>query len=408
MKRKGKLWTHRIGGRGSRIVVFERWPGGPIQMRGWNPSERKVKTTSLRHRDRERAKQQAADAHAKLLKGDSELLAGRVSLARLFTMYLDRRKTRGGISSEDERRTKLWTRYLGATKDPHKISLGEWETFIELRRTGAINGYGHPIAEGERRPVRIGTVAADLGWLKGVLNWGVKWRDRQGQYLLRENACRGYMMPADKNPRRPVATQDRFVAVRTAAERVTMQLRYGGRYQRVRSYLPELLDIANGTGRRIRAICELHYDDLRLNDGTPYGSIRWRADADKCGRETTVPIGPAVRDALDRLLADRPGLGAAPLFPLPSDQSRPLTRNLARALLKKAEALAGLPPLDGSLWHAYRRKWATERKHLPAPDVAAAGGWKETTTLTRLYQQPDPQTMLRVILEAGELREVAR
>jgi hypothetical protein len=45
--------------------------------------------------------------------------------------------------------------------------------------------------------------------------------------------------------------------------------------------------------------------------------------------------------------------------------------------------------LDGSLWHAYRRKWAIERKHLPLKDVAAAGGWKDVNTLLEIYQQPD-------------------
>jgi hypothetical protein len=45
------------------------------------------------------------------------------------------------------------------------------------------------------------------------------------------------------------------------------------------------------------------------------------------------------------------------------------------------------------------------RKHLPNEDVAAAGGWKETTSLKRAYQQADEATMLRVVLEAGELRE---
>jgi hypothetical protein len=46
-----------------------------------------------------------------------------------------------------------------------------------------------------------------------------------------------------------------------------------------------------------------------------------------------------------------------------------------------------------------------ERKHRPAPDVAAAGGWKELTILQRCYQQADGATMLKVVLEAGELRE---
>ena len=57
------------------------------------------------------------------------------------------------------------------------------------------------------------------------------------------------------------------------------------------------------------------------------------------------------------------------------------------------------------LWHAYRRKWATERKHMPDVDVAAAGGWKNTVSLKTAYQRADPETILRVVLEAAELRE---
>jgi len=78
---------------------------------------------------------------------------------------------------------------------------------------------------------------------------------------------------------------------------------------------------------------------------------------------------------------------------------------LASKWFRKGEELAEVEPHQGSLWHAYRRKWATERKHLPDVDVAAAGGWKETTSLKRAYQQADPETMLSVVLGAGELRE---
>ena len=53
--------------------------------------------------------------------------------------------------------------------------------------------------------------------------------------------------------------------------------------------------------------------------------------------------------------------------------------------LKKAEKHAKLPKLDGALWHAYRRSWASARKHLSLVDVAAAGGWTDTGTLLRCY-----------------------
>ena len=64
-----------------------------------------------------------------------------------------------------------------------------------------------------------------------------------------------------------------------------------------------------------------------------------------------------------------------------------------------------MSPQKGSLWHACRRKWATERKHLPDADVATARGWKNTVSLETAYQQADPETILKITLEAGELRE---
>ena len=173
---------------------------------------------------------------------------------------------------------------------------------------------------------------------------------------------------------------------------------------RKRSYLSELLDIVNGTGRRISAICQLRYEDLRLSEG-PYGSIRWPADTDKEGRESCVPINPSVRHALEQVLRDRPGNGTAPLSPKPTDRALPLNIHLASKWLREGEKLAGLQTQKGSLWHAYRRKWVTERKHFPDADVAAAGGWKDTQALKSAYQQADTETMLRVVLEAGDLRE---
>jgi hypothetical protein len=117
------------------------------------------------------------------------------------------------------------------------------------------------------------------------------------------------------------------------------------------------------------------------------------------------PDLPQVRRALDRILRERPGIGAAPFSPSPADATKPITRHLADKWLIEAEKLAELEPQEGSLWHAYRRKWATERKHLPDVDVAAAGGWKTVQTLKTAYQQADAETMLRVVLEGGELRE---
>jgi hypothetical protein len=61
--------------------------------------------------------------------------------------------------------------------------------------------------------------------------------------------------------------------------------------------------------------------------------------------------------------------------------------------------------LDGSLWHAYRRKRAIERKGLPLKDVAAAGGWKDVNTLLEVYQQSDEGSVLAVTRVTLKLRE---
>ena len=149
----------------------------------------------------------------------------------------------------------------------------------------------------------------------------------------------------------------------------------------------------------------MRFENLRLSQG-PHGSIQWPADTDKNRVESIVPIDPSVRAAIDRILHERPGIGSAPLFPSRDDPQKPITRHLADAWLRKAEKLAKLEPQRGSKWHAYRRKWATERKHLPDVDVAEAGGWKTLETLKTAYQQADAETMLLLVLEPKKLREV--
>jgi hypothetical protein len=101
----------------------------------------------------------------------------------------------------------------------------------------------------------------------------------------------------------------------------------------------------------------------------------------------------------DALLKERPGIGDTPLFPSPAKHSVPVDTFLPAKWLRRAEKLAG------SLWHAYRRRWATVWKHLPAVDVAAAGGWAGPHTLQTIYQRPDEDTMYEVVTGGGEVRE---
>jgi hypothetical protein len=264
---------------------------------------------------------------------------------------------------------------------------------------GAIDAWGRPVAEDQRRPVRARTVEADCEWLLKVCNWATEWEDRHtGRPLLREHPLKRARfreaVPHEQNPRRPVASQDRFEKILEKAATV-------------HPFLPALLALVNGTGRRITAVLRLRYEDLRLakTKGAPHGAIAWPGETDKMGKAWSAPINAAVRAALDALLAERPGVGAAYLFPAERNASKPVDRWLASKWLEHAERLAEVPKQRGSLWHAYRRKWGTERKHLPIQDVAQAGGWKNTATLATIYQQPDEATLYAVVSQPAELRE---
>lgn len=59
--------------------------------------------------------------------------------------------------------------------------------------------------------------------------------------------------------------------------------------------------MAEGTGRRISAWCNLRWDDVDVQDGT----IRWRAETDKTGFEQIVPMKEPVKEALGCGATDR-------------------------------------------------------------------------------------------------------
>ena len=68
-------------------------------------------------------------------------------------------------------------------------------------------------------------------------------------------------------------------------------------------------------------------------------------------------------------------------------------------------AAAGVPRLEHDSFHGLRRKWSTERKHLPGVDVAKAGGWRSIMTMKRAYQQADEVGVLEAVLDPRRLRE---
>lgn len=406
---------YTVGSKPNTVRVYRRKGRKNLYIRTWNAEKGGWDKRSLGHDTVERAKAEAAELHAKLAKGEQAMREGRVPLGRLFALYEKHRTPQKSESEQngDARRIEMWTRVLGAEKDPQRIGRAEWQAFIEARSEGEIDARGRPEDHPDhqdRDGVGPRTVERDLRFLLAVLNWGADWQTGDG-YLLSENVCRGYPVPQEKNPSRPVATDERVETIRGVVRDVTMDVTWGEKRKSVPSHLPCLFDLAVETGRRLGAILGLRYSDLLLEKG-PDGAIRWRADTDKEGREATVPISGRARQALDRHTARMrklglPGIGDAPLFPRPTDPAEPVARDLADRWLRKAETKAELEPHDGSLWHAYRRRWATVRKHLPPTDVAAAGGWNGPKTLQQVYQQADQETMYEVVTSGGSLREAS-
>jgi hypothetical protein len=70
----------------------------------------------------------------------------------------------------------------------------------------------------------------------------------------------------------------------------------------------------------------------------------------------------------------------------------------------QAERRAKLKKQDGSLWHAYRRGWATARKNLPE-GRRVRRRLEERRDAETIYQQPDPESTYRCVAEPVKLRE---
>jgi len=122
--------------------------------------------------------------------------------------------------------------------------------------------------------------------------------------------------------------------------------------------------------------------------------------------EHSVPIAEETSRILRNHVTRLPA-GEDLLFPAAGKPQIAVSVSVMSKSLRGAYARAGVTRLRGGLWHPWRRKWATERKHMPLKDVAAAGGWKDIETLVRCYQQPDEETLASVVLEAPKLRSAS-
>lgn len=371
-------WSKSLGARSGTVRVYERSPGGMLQVSLWLPEigERRV---SLGHKDKIRGLKEAR-ALAQLRGSDPgpvEPVAG-LTIERLFERYVaegrylpDGSLKTDGYLRHVEQTGRFLAKFYGGDLLVTTLTPDRIRDYVVWRRQGG--GSGHPS--------KANTVRRDLGMFKAALNWACQRYDN-GKPLIERHVLQGVRLPTEKDPRQPVLEEEMITGLLTIAPDI-------------HPFLRTLILMAQHTGRRLSSILALRWDDVDF----VRGKIHWRAEYDKIRKSWFVPMHSAVVAELKQFRKARGAIGSALLFPHPQRRRHhdgPVTRHLAAFWLKEAFRRGKLEKPAGSLWHMFRRVWATARKDLPSKDVAAAGGWLDVATLLR-YQQPDDATLRRVV-----------
>jgi len=387
-KAKKKCWSQSVGLYGSRVRVAELAPGGPLYLL-WVDRDRGQQKRALGHRDRKRGKDEALALASNLASGRDRAEPARLTVDTLIDNYM-----RNGLHGrtekhrkEVERKLSLWRDFLGASRSVHSLGPADVDRYLENRRSRSQRA-----SDTEVRRVSQTTLWHDVVALMTAINFATRHRDDRGKPLLLANPLHGVRVSKTVSPARPVATHSLYAALRGVSESVNPKFR-------------RALDLAYATGHRIDAILKLRWDDVDFSTSpnAPLGSIRWRSEFDKIDNEHVIPMNGVARSTLAEARERR--RGSEWVFPSDKNDEVPVDRHLASRWLRRAETLAGEEHERGRGWHAFRRGWASARKHLPDVDVAAAGGWKDTATMKRCYQHADAVGVLRVVTVGDSDRE---
>lgn len=398
---KGK-WVRSLGSRGARIRLFQNRKDGVFYRGVWT-RDRGEDRRSLGTTDRKEAERLGRELLTALLRSDSSVLEGGAPLGLLWERYrtecpafLDNQPR---TQREDAQHMAVVLAFFGSDADARYLTEADVQAFAAKRTAGGIELPGGIVS----KPVGARSAEVELRILKTVLRWATTVRVKRGHRLLAANPLAGVRGVREKNPKRPVASWERFEKTRAAIQEIAAQAGEDPGTHQHWLRMELALVLAEGTGRRIGSIRQLRWDDFDFTGG----SVRWRAEADKKRKEWVVPLPDALLEEVRRFRLKLGGAFGGLLFPSRRDVARPMGREVFQKALVHAESHAELPKLPGGLWHSYRRKWASERKHLPLVDVAAAGGWKDTQTLVNCYQHADRDGMLAVMSEPRKVTDRA-
>lgn len=392
-------WTRSLGVRGTRVRLFQNRRGG-VFFRDVYLAGRGRDRKSIGTRDRDEADRLGKRLLAALLENsDLPSSPGPVTLPEIWARYSTRCEAYLDNSASSRRdtavRAAILIGHFGRSRDVRTLSADDVLLYARRRREGGISytvldRHGKPDPR-LTPPSGQRSAHADLVALRTMLRWACTVYHPTAGRWLDHNPLQGLQFEHERNPKRPVATEERYQKTRHAIDRLIA--RAGSEQERAKWLrLGLALVLAVATGRRRGSIAGLKWQDFDFVENR----ITWRAEHDKKGVESVRPMPARAMEELRSSRADLGSMGGL-LFPMRRNPQRQIPEEMLSQWLETAEKEAALPKLSGGVWHPYRRMWASARMHFPIKAVAEAGGWSDVTTLMKCYQQSDEATLLEVM-----------
>jgi integrase len=322
-----------------------------------------------------------------------------LALGKLCTDFKEspRFKRLGKKTQRDHSSTfQILLGHFGESRDVTSLDADDFEEFTAVRARGGIKyatrlrsrtGRDLGVRTRQTKPAGARSIEADLKLCRMMFIWAMR-KKVNGKRMLEEDPMAGVEIKKEINPKRPVATHDRFE--RTLAE---THLKAGAESDQWARQLWVILAVAlivlEGTGRRLSAVLGLKWSDLRLDEEGEFqnATITFRSYLDKKGRATELPLHSDVARVLAHYRATEDFAGRSDLVFPGRDGKDTANGDRLRQLLEEAEIAAGLEPLDGSKFHAYRRKFATERGNLPDHVVMELMGITDPKVFSDCYRK---------------------
>lgn len=402
-RQRKKYWSYSTGQRGRNRVRAYRDAGGWLLLEYYEDEggSRKRKRISVGHQDEERAASEADELAAALLAADAPPEAP--TLQTLFDIYLGEVTPHKSASTQahDRSCSEMFLRFFGPQRRADSLDRRDWDRFIHGRRSGSIGpaGRGGKFF-GERtlqREVGDRQIGYDLEFLQAVLNWATVAGNGGHAAFLNRNPCTGFLRPREKNPTRPILSESEYGRLRGVAATIDWRFELA-------------LVLAHETGHRNQSIRNLRWHDIDLEGGI----VRWDPEFNKTRTAWTTPLTRTAVNALKQARHAHAGIGAAWVFPSPTDPDKPCSRHLMRDWWDRGQLAAGIPSHDEDGnptrygWHSCRRKFATDMldQDVALRTISDLGGWKEPMTVVRTYQKSTTDQQRRALERRGSARAV--